>query len=192
MSPEQTRHFQQAARPAAFLDRDGTINVEVNYLRRVEDLALEPGAAAAVRRLNEAGLLVIVASNQSALARGMLSEEGLAEIERRMEALLAAEGARVDEWYYCPHLPDAAVEAFRKACDCRKPAPGMLLRAAEELGVDLGASVMIGDSERDVEAGRAVGAATVRVCHGRPPAQTAADFVADDLAGAVEWWLGRR
>jgi len=179
-------------RRAAFLDRDGTINVEVNYLRRVEDLALEPGAAEAIRRLNEAGLLVIVVSNQSALARGMLDRDGLSAIERRMSEMLAAEGARVDGWYYCPHLPDAAVEAYRKTCDCRKPEPGMLLRAAEERGADLAASVMIGDSERDVEAGRAAGAATVRVCHGQRPDRTAADFVADDLAGAVEWWLGRR
>jgi D-glycero-D-manno-heptose 1,7-bisphosphate phosphatase len=141
---------------AAFLDRDGTINVkapEGEYVETPAEVRLLPGAAAAVRRLNEAGIPVLVVTNQRGIALGRMTEADLAAVHRRLAELLAAEGARVDAWYHCPH--------DRGECDCRKPEPGMLLRAAREHGVDLERSVMIGDAESDVEAGRRAGARTV-------------------------------
>ncbi len=180
---------------AAFLDRDGTIVEEVDYLTRPEQLRLLPGAAAAIRRLNEAGWLVVVATNQSAVARGMLSEDGLAAVHARLKEMLAAEGARLDGIYYCPHLPDGSVADYARVCDCRKPAPGLLQQAARDLGIDLPASAMIGDGLRDLQAGMAAGCSRlflVRSGHGaaEETAFAGSDLTdaraCDDLAAAVE------
>ena len=141
---------------AAFLDRDGTINVkapEGEYVESPEEVRLLPGSAEAVRMLNDAGLPVYVVTNQRGIALGRMTEEDLAAVHRRLDDLLAAEGARVDAYYHCPH--------DKGACDCRKPGTALLERAAREHGVDLARSVMIGDAESDVEAGRRVGALTV-------------------------------
>ncbi len=141
---------------AAFLDRDGTINVkapEGEYVETPGEVVLLPGAAEAVRMLNEAGVPVFVVTNQRGIALGRMTEEDLAAVHARLAELLAAEGARVDAWYHCPH--------DRGECDCRKPGTAMLERAAREHGVELARSVMIGDAESDVEAGRRVGARTV-------------------------------
>lgn len=156
-----------ARRPAVFLDRDGTINVEVDYLRRVEDLVLIPGAGRAIARLNRAGYPVIAVTNQSGIARGLLDEPTLKRIHDRLEELLAADGAHLDAIYFCPHHPDHGDVPYRRNCDCRKPAPGLLLRAAEELGLELAGSWVVGDSLRDLEAGRAAGASGILVETGK-------------------------
>jgi D-glycero-D-manno-heptose 1,7-bisphosphate phosphatase len=180
-------------RPAVFLDRDGTINEDVDYLRHPDQMRLIPGAAAAIARLNKRGLAVIVVTNQSAVARGLLTEDGLAAVHAHLTGLLAAEGAHVDGIYYCPHHPEAPDADYRRDCDCRKPAAGMLLQAAREHGLDLAASVMIGDSLRDLEAGKSAGCKSlilVRTGHGTAEEAGLARLafsakVCDDLAAAV-------
>ncbi|MFB3882146.1 MAG: D-glycero-beta-D-manno-heptose 1,7-bisphosphate 7-phosphatase [Armatimonadota bacterium] len=186
------------SRVAVFLDRDGTIIEEVNYLRSPDQLRLLPGSAAAIGRLNEAGLAVVVVTNQSGIARGMLTEADLALTNAALAQLLAQAGAHLDAIYFCPHHPEVGPAQYRRRCECRKPAPGMLLRAARELGLDLGRSFVVGDSTRDLLAGRAAGTHTVlvRTGYGRRTeashaAQSAADHIADDLAAAVEWILGQ-
>lgn len=185
-------------RPAVFLDRDGTIIEDVDYLTRAEQLRLIPGASAAIRALNEQGLAVVVVTNQSAVARGMLTEDGLGAIHQRLTDMLAADGAHLDAIYYCPHLAEGGLAPYDRSCDCRKPAPGMLLQAANEHGIDLTVSAMIGDSLRDLDAGAAAGCTTlilVRTGHGAAEEAASAlraSFVAEDLAGAVAELLSRR
>ena len=187
-------------RPAVFLDRDGTLVREVGYLRSVRELRLLPGAARAVRRLNDAGFAVIVATNQSGVARGLLTEEALAQIHGALAARLARRGGHLAGIYYCPHHPAAPLTQYRRRCRCRKPAPGMLLRAARDLDLDLPRSFAIGDAERDLEAGRRAGCRVVLVRTGYGTAvcsrgEVRADHVADDLCAAVAWVLsqaGRR
>lgn len=157
-----------AKRAAAFLDRDGTINREVDYLAHPDDLELLPGAADAVARLNRAGLQVIVVTNQSGVARGKLDEEMLSRIHARLDELLVESGAHVDAYYACPHHPEHGGPRYRRACDCRKPLPGMLLAAAADHELDLAGSWMVGDSLRDVEAGLAAGTRAILVATGKP------------------------
>lgn len=137
-------------RPAAFLDRDGTVIVDRHYLRSAEQVELVPGAAAALATLRDLGYRLVVVSNQSGIARGLITPAEAAEVHRRMEAVLAAHGVHLDAAYYCPHGPD-------EGCECRKPRPGLLQRAARELDLALDASVAIGDKARDLAAGRAAG-----------------------------------
>jgi D-glycero-D-manno-heptose 1,7-bisphosphate phosphatase len=187
-------------RRAIIMDRDGTVCEEVGYVNHVDRVRLLPRSAAAIRRANEAGLQTIVATNQAGVARGYFTKDLIEEAHDRLRALLAAEGARLDGIYYCPHHPDTGPPGYRKSCDCRKPRPGMLLRAREEMGVDLAASYMIGDSVRDIEAGRAAGTATVLVLTGYGKGELAyksqgwtvrPDHVAEDLLDAVDWILAR-
>lgn len=149
------------ARPAVFLDRDGVINYEVDLLHRVEQMQLIPGAAEAIRRINQMGYLAIVVTNQPVIARNLCSFEELEQIHMQMETLLGHEHAYVNAIYYCPHHPDAGYPEERKEykirCNCRKPAPGMLLQAAKDWNIDLENSYMIGDSQRDIEAGNNAG-----------------------------------
>jgi len=178
---------------AVFLDRDGTLIVERGYITVPEGVELIPGAAAAVVRLREAGWKVFIVTNQGAVAKGLITEDELGLIHFRMIALLAEAGAEVDGVYYCPHHPDGDQIGYAVECDCRKPRPGLLERAAGEHGLELAESVMIGDTLRDLVAGRAVGARGVLVLTG-PGAQTAseehgADHIAPDLPAAVEWLL---
>lgn len=144
-------------RPAFFLDRDGTLNREAGFLNRAEQMELLPGAAAAVRLINSSGCLAIVVTNQPVIARGECTWEELNLINAKLETLLGAENAYLDDIYVCPHHPDRGFPGerpeYKTACDCRKPRPGMLLRAAREWNIDLSRSFMIGDSERDVQAG---------------------------------------
>ena len=146
---------------AIFLDRDGTINMYKGFLTQPEDFELIPGAAEAIRHINHSGFLAVVVSNQPVIARGNCTFEQLQTIHNKMETLLGKEGAYIDAIYYCPHHPDKGFEGerpdYKYDCDCRKPKPGLLLQAAEEWNIDLAASYMIGDSDRDIEAGQAAG-----------------------------------
>lgn len=152
---------------AVFLDRDGTLNREVGFLRNIDDLELLPGAAYAVRSLNEAGYLVILATNQPVIARGEVSVSELENIHNKLETLLGNEGAYLDSIYFCPHHPDSGfkgeIPELKFECECRKPKPGMLLKAADDFNIDLSESWMIGDSERDVKAGIAAGCKTALI-----------------------------
>ncbi len=173
-------------RPAVFLDRDGTLNREVDYLARPEDLELLPRVGAALRSLAEAGFALVVVTNQSGIARGLFTLTELALIHERLHELLAAQGVELDAIEFCPHHPE-----FTGPCTCRKPAPGMLLRAVADLDLDPAASWIVGDSERDLAAGRAIGARGILVLTGkgeaeaermrragRPPEGTAPDLAA--------------
>ena len=172
---------------AAFLDRDGTIIDDTGFIRRIEDVKLLPKAAKAVKRLNDADWRVIVVTNQSGVARGLLTEKDVAATNKRMIDLLTKEGATVDAVYYCPHLPEGMVPNYAKVCDCRKPRPGMLLQAAEEHGIDLAASVMIGDAPRDAEAGLAAGTRAILLTESAARAEQVPDACgqAPDLFAAV-------
>jgi len=159
--------------PAVFVDRDGTLNREVDYLVAVEQLRLLPGAAEGVRRLRAAGFAVVVVTNQSAVARGLLSRAALAAIHRELGRRLAARCTRLDGLYVCPHHPLAGRPPLRRRCRCRKPAPGMVRRAARELGLDLERSYCVGDGPVDVALAAATGMRAVLVLtgHGRRTAR---------------------
>ncbi len=151
------------ARKAVFLDRDGTIIEDPGYLSDPDEVKLLPGVELAIKSLSQAGYLVVVVTNQSGIARGMFTEETLDLIHDRLRELLHEKGARIDGIYYCPFLPEGPVEQYAVDSDLRKPKPGMLLQAADELGIDLERSWMVGDSPRDVEAGQRAGTRTVRL-----------------------------
>lgn len=185
--------------PAVFIDRDGTICEEAVYLRRLEDLRLLAGAAEAIARANQAGYKVVIISNQSGVARGYMTEETVREINRALADRLQKRGARVDGIYYCPHHPDGQ-PPYNIDCRCRKPEPGMLLKAEKELNLDLSRSVVIGDKLSDVETARRLNIPGILVLTGygknelariRRQKQVFPDFVAEDLAAAIQWWLGR-
>ena len=150
---------------AVFLDRDGTINKYVGFLKNINEFELIDGVATAIHKINESGYLAIVVTNQPVIARGEVSFEGLEEIHNKMETLLGREGAYLDAIYYCPHHPHKGYEGERSElkmnCDCRKPKPGMLLKAAKDFNIDLSQSWMIGDSENDIKAGANAGCKTV-------------------------------
>lgn len=186
------------SRPAVFLDRDGTLNEDTGYPARREDVRVFPSAFDAVRRLNGAGYLVVVVTNQSGIGRGFFSARDVEAIHTGLAADFEARGARIDAFYFCPHAP--AGEPGGGDCACRKPKPELGLRAARDLGIDLAASFMVGDKVEDIAFGRAVGATPVLVLTGRGaesrarlaeggPAPAA---VAADLAGAADWILARK
>ena len=156
---------------AIFLDRDGTINKYVGFLRNIDDFELIDGVAEAIRKINESGYLAIVVTNQPVIARGEVSFEELEEIHNKMETLLGKEGAYLDAIYYCPHHPHKGYDGERPElkikCDCRKPKPGMLLKAAEDFNIDLSKSWMIGDGENDVKAGINAGCKTALIGQGK-------------------------
>jgi len=178
-------------RPAVFLDRDGTICEEVGYLNHISRLSIFPFAAPAIARVNQAGYEVIVVTNQSGVGRRIFPESLVVEVHKRIVAQVRDSGARVDAFYYCPHRKE-------DGCDCRKPLPGLLERAAKERGLDLESSYVVGDRLADVAMAHAVGARGILVktgygrgdldYHGadwpQPP-----DAVAEDLAGAIDWIL---
>ena len=185
-------------RPAIFLDRDGTLNEDVGHLDRLERLTLFPWSLDAVRLLRRAGYAVVVVTNQGGVARGFVAESFVDEVRRVIGRRLAAIGERLDGHYHCPHEPDAPVAAYRRECDCRKPRPGLVHRAARELGLDLPRSVVVGDKWSDVALARAAGtrAVLVRTGYGRsqeqaPPPGLRADAVADTLLDAASWVLRR-
>ncbi len=155
---------------AVFLDRDGTINKYVGFLRDIDDFELEEGAAQAVKLINGSGSLAIVATNQPVIARGEVTFGELSEIHNKMETLLGREGAYLDGIYFCPHHPHKGYEGeipeLKFDCECRKPKAGMLLKAAEELNIDLSRSWMVGDGENDILAGKAAGCRTALIGEG--------------------------
>ena len=175
-------------KPAVFLDRDGTLNEEVGYLSRPDELRLLPGAAAAVARLNARGIPVVVVTNQSGIGRGYYGWQDFEAVMGRMAALLALEGAHVDAVYAAPHHEQGEGGYAVADHPDRKPNPGMLQRAAEEHGLDLARSWMIGDKAIDVEAGHRAGCRSclVRTGYGAAEADGGADLVCADLAEAVD------
>jgi D-glycero-D-manno-heptose 1,7-bisphosphate phosphatase len=181
---------------AVFLDRDGTINVEKGFVHRAEDLAFVDGAAEAIGSLNRAGYLVVVITNQSGVARGLYGEDDVHRLHRYMNAELMRSGAHVDRFYYCPHHPEAPDPAYRMDCECRKPKPGMVLRALGELGIDPRQSYLIGDKTRDICAGKRAGVVSILIRgHEDQPDETACDEQPDrvvtSLREAVEFILER-
>ncbi len=152
---------------AIFLDRDGTINKDVGFLRNIDAFELLDGVAEAIKKINESGYLTIVVTNQPVIARGEVSFEELEEIHNKMETLLGKAGAYIDGLYYCPHHPHKGYKGERPElkieCECRKPKPGMLIKAAEDFNIDLEKSWMIGDGENDVLAGKNAGCKTVLI-----------------------------
>jgi D-glycero-D-manno-heptose 1,7-bisphosphate phosphatase len=178
------------------MDRDGTLTGEVGYVNHPSRLRLLPQSGAAVRRLNQAGVAVVVVTNQAGIARGYFSPEVLAAVNATLVSQLKDKGAHLDGVYVCPHHPTEGEPPYRLVCDCRKPKPGLLLRAASDLGLDLGRSTLVGDKGSDLVAARAVGARAVLVLTGyglgeweyrRSALPVQPDHVADDLLGAADW-----
>ncbi len=181
---------------AVFLDRDGTINEEVGYLSRPQQVRLLPGAAAAMVRLRAAGFALVGISNQSGLARGYFTEADLYAAQAEVERQLGELGASLDGFYYCPHLPEGTVEHLAKDCDCRKPGTGMIDQAVKKMGLTTEGSYMVGDRLGDVACGRAAGLTSILVQSGHedwPPRTPEQEphFLAPDLAAAANWILQR-
>jgi D-glycero-D-manno-heptose 1,7-bisphosphate phosphatase len=172
-------------RVAVFLDRDGTLIEDAGYPRDPALVRLLPGAAKSLRALAASGLVLVVVSNQSGVGRGLVTSGEAAAVRERFEECLRAGGVRLHASYYCPHAP-------WEGCPCRKPSPGMLLRAAEDLGIDLGRSFLVGDKTSDVEAGRRAGCSTI---HFSPPEGGAPANHPDGEAGSwaevLDWISGR-
>lgn len=183
---------------AVFLDRDGTVNEEVGYVNHIERFRVFPWVAPAVRKLNQAGIAAVLTTNQSGVARGYFPESLVREMHERLQSELAKFDARLDAIYYCPHHPEGQVEAYRRACECRKPSPGMLHRAAADLGLDLTASFIVSDRYQDLSMAFKLGAGGVLLLSGygkgeylyfkdtwpKPP-----DHVATNLLEGVDWIL---
>jgi D-glycero-D-manno-heptose 1,7-bisphosphate phosphatase len=183
-------------KPAVFLDRDGTLVEEAGYIDRVERIVVYPWTVDAVRLLRRAGYLAVVVTNQAGVAKGIFPESFVAEGQRFLAARLAAGGEAFDGYYYCPHLRDAAVEAYRRDCECRKPRTGMLRKAARDLDIDISRSVVIGDKWIDVQLGHNAGARGILVKTGyggseatHPRTGRNADAVCANLIEAVVWLL---
>ena len=187
------------SRPAVFLDRDGTVNVEVHYLSQPEQLELLPTVPETIAMLNESGIPVVVVTNQAGIARGYFPEHRLDAVHERLRTMLADHHARIDGIYYCPHHPSAGLGRYKINCDCRKPMPGMLIRAAQDLDLDLSKSLMIGDRDSDLQAGATAGCLTalVRTGYGLETSaainldQVQGIGVFDSVAEAVSAWLQR-
>jgi D-glycero-D-manno-heptose 1,7-bisphosphate phosphatase len=187
-------------RPALFLDRDGVLVHDPGEVARAEALDPLPGAIQAIRLARAAGRLVFVVTNQTVVARGLATEDDVRALHADFGRLLARQGAAIDAFYFCPHHPNATRVAYRLACDCRKPRPGMLLDAARDWNVDLAASVMIGDRLSDVAAGQRAGCRAGLVTtglHAAPPIESpdahhdvTPDFIADDLLSAMAHVIG--
>jgi D-glycero-D-manno-heptose 1,7-bisphosphate phosphatase len=185
---------------AIFIDRDGTLNEEVGYITEISQFRLFDFAAESIKLINDAGWYAVIVTNQAGIARGEYTEEFLRQLHAEMESSLLKQGARLDAIYYCPHHPDFGVSPYRQDCDCRKPKPGLIEKAAKDLSLDLRDCYVIGDRIRDVETGHAAGARSVMVMTGygreeyrdqhatwlRQPAH-----VCENLLEAVRWILNK-
>jgi D-glycero-D-manno-heptose 1,7-bisphosphate phosphatase len=189
------------SRAAIFLDRDGTVCEEVGYVNHLSRSRLLPSSIEAIRLINGAGLLAVVTTNQSGVARGYFSPELVEAVHAKLLASLSEAGAHLDVVYYCPHHPSEGAPPWRAACECRKPKPGMILRAARENDIDLSRSWVVGDSVVDIEAGAAAGlpGILVKTGYGRGLLEhqphrfkTEPAHTAEDLLEAVRWILSRR
>jgi D-glycero-D-manno-heptose 1,7-bisphosphate phosphatase len=183
-------------RAGVFLDRDGTLIEERRFLDRLDLLNLFPWTTDAIRLLNRAGFATVVVTNQSAIGRGLVDERFLRDVHAALDARLAAGGATIDRYYFCPHHPEATLERYRQACGCRKPRPGMIEQACREMGIDPHRSVMVGDRWLDVACGRAAGTRSllVRTGYGAseeadPPEDARADAILNNLMEATGWIL---
>lgn len=190
--------MQKDLRPVVFLDRDGTLNVEVGYIRDVSNLNLIEGAAAAVKRLNDAGVAAVLATNQSGVARGYYPEEHIHALHDRLTKLLAEQGAKLDAIYYCPHLEEGTVEPFNFACSCRKPEAGMVEQALKDYpDLDRRRAYVVGDKSTDVELAHKFGGKGVLVTtgygqdvlEGKYQWPVKPDYIAQDINEAVDWIL---
>lgn len=173
---------EEQRQAAVFLDRDGTINEETGYMDRLEKLKLVPVAAEAIRLINASGMKAVVVTNQSGVARGLFDEAFVDAVHTRLREMLRAEGAFLDGIYFCPHHPTEGRERYLMTCDCRKPAPGLLLRAAADLHLDPDRSYMVGDTLKDIEAGARAGARGVLVRTGYG-SESAADLSSGEETG---------
>jgi len=190
--------------PAVFLDRDGTLNEEVGYLDCLERLKLFPDCARAIRLINESGMKAVVTTNQSGIARGYFAEAVVEMLHHHIQKLLQGEGAQIDRFYYCPHHPTEGLGLYRTVCACRKPGAGMLLRAAEEMNLDLSRSYLIGDMPTDIEAAARAGVKSVLIQRGSvsvriqnvtsagQTGRTGPDCIAGSLLDAVRWIIRDR
>ena len=186
-------------RPAVFIDRDGTLNEDVGYPGRPDQVRIFEASYEAVRLLNEAEFVVVVVTNQSGVGRGYYNEDAVRTVHGAMAEAMAARGARLDAFYYCPHYAGSTDPVYALDCDCRKPRPSMGRRAAADLGLDLGASYMVGDKVEDIEFGAALGSTPILVLTGygeesqRRLAESgpAPAFIAADVRAAVDWILER-
>jgi D-glycero-D-manno-heptose 1,7-bisphosphate phosphatase len=176
------------------MDRDGTVIEERGYLDRLDALSLFPWTADAIRLLNRAGFATVIVTNQAAVARGIIDEEFVATVHGEIDARLGT--ARIDAYYYCPHLAEAPIERYRQACACRKPQAGMIDRACRDLDIDPSRSVMVGDRWLDVACGRRAGTRALLLRSGygareeeHPPADVQADAILNNLMEAVGWIL---
>jgi D,D-heptose 1,7-bisphosphate phosphatase len=186
-------------RKAVFLDRDGTLSVDSAYPARYDQIVIYPESYEAVKKLNRAGLLTVVVTNQSAVGRGLLTEDGLNEIHSRLCASFAGQGSRLDAIYFCPHYPLSSDPRYGKECDCRKPGTALARRAAADLGIDLGRSYMIGDKAEDIIFGLNIQAVPILVLTGSGREALAElkesglepAFVAETILHATDWILER-
>ncbi|HDS05767.1 MAG TPA: HAD family hydrolase [Deltaproteobacteria bacterium] len=186
---------------AIFLDRDGTINEEVGYLDDLAKLKIIPAAFEAVRLINGAKMKVVVITNQAGVARGLFSEDFVKTANKFLHAEFLKENALIDAFYYCPHHPTEGIGSYRRECDCRKPAAGMLLQAAREMNIDLTQSYIIGDRYNDMEAGKKAGVKGILVKTGfgqsllqddgpdKLTSDNQPDFIVADILEAVRWIL---
>lgn len=179
---------------AVFLDKDGTINVDKGYIDHYHKIDLLPNSAGAIKSLNSAGFKVIIVSNQAGIARGYFGEDTLQAIDKTLQKKLLCHAAYYDAVYYCPHHPEFGIYPYKKECECRKPSPGMLIKAAEDFDLDLSESYMIGDKASDIEAGKRAGCKTILVLTGygeeskkNLPDGSKPDHVAKDLLEAANW-----
>lgn len=176
--------------PAIFLDRDGTLNVDHGYVHEIDNFQFIDGAIEALQELKKMGFALVVVTNQSGIARGMFTEDQFMTLTEWMDWSLADRDVDLDGIYFCPHHPEGSVEAYRQQCDCRKPQPGMLLSAQEELDIDMASSYIVGDKVEDMLAGQAAGVGTkVLVRTGKPvtaEGEAAADWVINSLAELAE------
>lgn len=172
--------------PAIFLDRDGTINVDHGYVSEIDNFEFIDGVIDAMRELKQMGFALVLVTNQSGIARGMFSEDQFMTLTEWMDWSLADRDVDLDGIYFCPHHPDGTIEALRQSCDCRKPQPGMLFTAQQELNIDMSASYMVGDKKEDMQAAAAAGVGKkVLVRSGKPvtaEGENAADWVLNSLA----------